>query len=490
MTSRLDSLDNIKAVEWLNLYAIFLVPFARSRLPGHATLTERHVALLQRVATIVKLVSSYYTTEPMIDELHGELVAVMHDMEQLGPDTSSYVTPNMHLSLHLARQLRDHGPASSWWTFPYERLMGVTANIPFRPGRSSVDTAKRALALLEVSARAMQPQLDEKSRATGRFEFGMRLPDGAGFEHGVRRTDSGGRSHWYHFVGALGQQAARRLYMHRVSRCDFIVRGCEPYPGLLFQSGQLFKPHSGRTRSVQLADDEFLAAVRAKNESAQSLAHVRRCLLAHHLTTRWKEVRAAYDAAIAHEAAALQDEQTYFAAASTERTEVFASLLSSDAAAAWLPAPAAGFELVLQWYQRQCGAAWDRVDVYDKLFYAGEEFGSDIASGGQNAWISANFHGADEDSTTVWWGRASFYVRHTFAGRAHDFVAARWFDFAGRRPTEEDTREDYPVVDRMPMAPDIRDLIPVQRITGRWIAMHTSAKAIQRVCPIRSRLHG
>ena len=32
-------------------------------------------------------------------------------------------------------QLRAHGPATSWWTFPYKRLMGVTANIPFRTGR-------------------------------------------------------------------------------------------------------------------------------------------------------------------------------------------------------------------------------------------------------------------------------------------------------------------------------------------------------------------
>ena len=51
--------------------------------------------------------------------------------------------------------------------------------------------------------------------------------------------------------------------------------------------------------------------------------------------------------------------------------------------------------LVLCYYREQCGgtaaAQWDRVDIYDKLFYAGEEFGS-IASEGKNAWFSANFH--------------------------------------------------------------------------------------------------
>jgi len=525
MTSRLDSLDSIKAVEWLNIFATFIVPFVRSRMPGHTQLRGEHLTLLTRVANIVTLSTSYFTTPQMIDELHGELVQVMLDVERLSPQTSSYISPNMHLSLHLAAQLRDHGPATSWWTFPYERLMGLTANIPFRPGRSSVDTAKRALALLEITARATPP-LEEKS-CFGRF--GIRLPDGPGFKHGVRRTDSGGRTHWYQFVGVKGTEAARLLHLFRLAGVDYTVQGCEPYPGLLFNSGQLFRPRGGRTRSVLLsggANDadmhdagerlltpsafyKQLWEARQKLTAIHTLSHVRRCLLAHHLTTRWREVRAAYDAAIAaahtrEQHSVLRDEQSSFDTADTNRTHVFAALLAASVDASWIMAPAA-YQSVLHWYQQQCGGldAWDRVDVYDKLFYAGEEFGSSIVSDGQNALISANFITGDTPSR--WYGRVSYYVRHTFAGKAHDFAVARWFDFADVRrldvPTEQlrkggpvqQSLHDYPIVQAKELAKDIRDMVPVHRITGRWISMRPEGAAAahyQMVCPIRSRLHG
>jgi len=539
MTSRLDSLDSIKAVEWLNIFATFIVPFVRSRMPGHTQLRGEHLALLTRVANVVTLSTSYFTTPQMVDELHGELVQVMLDVERLNPQTSSYISPNMHLSLHLAAQLRDHGPATSWWTFPYERLMGLTANIPFRPGRSSVDTAKRALALLEVTARATPP-LEEKS-CFGRF--GIRLPDGPGFEHGVRRTDSGGRYHWFRFVSSRGSAAARLLQLRRVARCDEDVRGCEPYPGLLFNSGQLFKPRGGRTRSVPLSgkisdDDASSAAAAAafykqlQEASARhgggtpTLAHVRTCLLYHHMATRWQELRSLYDAAIAAAAGspeqqtALRDEQRCFASAGTNRLPVGTALLHGHSRAWRADASAAGaaavgaataYSTVLRWYHAKCGGAagWDRVDVYDKLFYAGEEFGSDIASSGQNAWISANC--ADDERASrvrVWYARVGFYVRHMFDGQPHDFAMPCWFDFAeptfvdelkaapparwhhAPRPLEsvQATFADYPILTRAVRGEDFRDIVPVHRITGRWIAMGDHPD-YQYACPIRSRVH-
>jgi hypothetical protein len=100
-----------------------------------------------------------------------------------------------------------------------------------------------------------------------------------------------------------------------------------------------------------------------------------------------------------------------------------------------------------------------------------------------------------------------YYVRHTFAGRAHDFAVARWFDFADYRrlaqsargqqqsrmphPSRwlQDTLHDYPIVTLAPREPDIRDVIPVHRITGRWIAMRSAVVNCQLVCPIRSKVH-
>jgi hypothetical protein len=519
MSSRLESLDGIKAIEWLNLFSIFLVPLLRSRLGKQddklvsPSLQALHVRMVHRVASIVKLATQYFVTSNMIDELHDELVRIILEVQALQPANPSYIPPNMHLSLHLAEQLRDHGPASSWWSMPYERLMGMTSNIPFRPGSSSVDTAKRALALLEVTAKAT-PQLEEQS-VFGRF--GVRLPAGPGFEHGVRRTDDGGHYHWYRFVGVQGKQAARLLHLYRLTQSDYVVRGCEPYPGnrCLFNSGQLFR--AGRVRTVALSGSLAALVQTPPAAALKTLQTVRRCLLAHHLTTRAHEVKALYDVAI--RAAAdresrdkLVEERSYFLEAPTERTNVFKALLDERSSEWILPAAAgvraAPYQTVLTWYQQQCGAAWDRVDVFDKLFYAGEEFGSDIVSGGRNAWCSANFARGDTD-TQLYYGRVSYYVRHTFAGRAHDFAAMFWYDRAEnkffkkikhlsseQRTLVQHTLHDYPIVDpeHDVLKFDIRDLVPVHRITGRWIPMKAPMGAVDDefvlVCPVRSRLHG
>jgi len=433
----------------------------------------------------------------------------------------------MHLSLHLAVQLRDHGPATSWWSMPYERMMGVMANIPFRPGRSSVDTAKRALALLEVTAKATP--LEGQSQF-GRF--GSQLPAGPGFEHGVRRTDNGGRYHWYRFVGKEGNHAARLLHLRRLMRSEYLVRGCEPYPGLLFNCGQLFRPRMCPPRSMRFSAQVAGNLADVQMRHVHSLSHVRRCLLAHHLTTRAREVHAAYDARIAAAGAGsgqqqkLRSEQAFFIDPAERRTEVFAALLSAAVDASWLMAPVA-FETVLTWYQQCGGAAWDRVDVYNKLFFAGEEFGSDIVSRGQNALISASFAGPGDESK-IWYGRVCYYVRHTFAGKPHDYAVVRWYDFAEDRYTKklklppppppaprrsrikapaprpalrplvtaqqveqvEETFQQYPIVSLDLCDADIRDVIPVHRVTGRWIAMQSSIPKCQLVCPIRTRVHG
>jgi hypothetical protein len=527
ITFRLFSLDNIKAIEWLNWFAIFAVPSLRFLLPGHSCLTVQHLRMFERVANIVQLVTAYSTTSAIIDELHSELVQIMLDVQELNPDESSYISPNMHLSLHLAQQLRDHGPATSWWSMPYERMMGMTANIPFRPGRSSVDTAKRALALLDVTAKATPLLEDENKSIFGRF--GWRLRGARGFEHGVRRTDNGGRYHWYHFVGADGNDAAFRLHQHRYNpRAGEVVKGTEPYPGLLFNSGQLFRPDkSVRIRTVELSYvhpfvfDWFKPRVnqlrrlengdadnRLAPDSITKLAFVRQCLLAHHMTTRTAEVHALYTAAITAasraDKPALVEEQSYFELPTTDRAAAQGAVL----AVLEHGAVASTYQTVVGWWKHD--ADWDRVDVYDKLFYAGEEFGSDIVSGGQNAWIKVNFahDGAKrEGNVLMWYGRVSYYVRHRFAGKSHDFAMVRWYTSASKKfeslrafaslNVQEKAHlncsfVNYPAVTTALHTSDVRDLIPVHRIVGRWIPLPDAGPAaqLQFVCPIRARLHG
>ena len=524
IASRLASLDNIKAVEWLNWFTSFAVPSIRSLLPHHPRLTAQHLSIFERAARIVQLSTSYYTTSNMIHELHRELVQVMRDVEALLPDSQSCIKPNMHLSLHLAAQLRDHGPATSWWSFPYERLMGQTANIPFRPGRSSVDTAKRALALLQISS-LTTPALDEKS-VFGRS--GWQLPAGVGFEHGVSRTDNGGRSHWYRFTGPRANAAKHRMHSMRHARQGEPVTGTERYPGLLFNSGKLFDCSlTALTRTLclsvehdfvlpwfkppahQLVEGVAGCGSKLRANTVVALAFVRQCLLAHHMTIHHKAIHAVYATAAAaslrdsQEESALLSEQSFFTLSTTDRSLVIASVLQTmHDDQKRVARRSHDYSMLIAWYQEQGGGQWDTVSVFDKLFYAGEEFGSDIVSGGQNAWIGAN----DADDSAVegvrmWYGRVSYYVRHVFAGRAHDFAMVRWFDFADKefvktfpepRPEAElrSSFADFPIVTSKFRSTDVRDLLPVQRIVGRWISMPSADGKFQYVCPIRSRVHG
>ena len=38
--------------------------------------------------------------------------------------------PNHHLALHLHEYILQYGPIHSWWTFPYEQLIGIIQRIP------------------------------------------------------------------------------------------------------------------------------------------------------------------------------------------------------------------------------------------------------------------------------------------------------------------------------------------------------------------------
>ena len=68
--------------------------------------------------------------------------------------------PNQHMALHLAEYLRFYGPVHSWWTFPFERLIGMLQHIPnnFQDGESHLHISLTIMTFIF-------------SRATGRNHF-------------------------------------------------------------------------------------------------------------------------------------------------------------------------------------------------------------------------------------------------------------------------------------------------------------------------------
>ena len=58
-----------------------------------------------------------------LNEAHSRLLSVALLIEKnYGPDM---ITPNIHLSLHLAECCRDYGPLYSFWCYSFERMNGI-----------------------------------------------------------------------------------------------------------------------------------------------------------------------------------------------------------------------------------------------------------------------------------------------------------------------------------------------------------------------------
>lgn len=47
--------------------------------------------------------------------------------------------PNHHMALHIYDCLLQFGPAHSWWTYPYERVIGMLQRIPTNSKSSEME---------------------------------------------------------------------------------------------------------------------------------------------------------------------------------------------------------------------------------------------------------------------------------------------------------------------------------------------------------------
>src|ERR1044072_7693573 len=70
-----------------------------SRIIDEKTLNDAHIQLL----TVVRLIEKYYGSE--------------------------MITPNLHLSLHIADCCRDYGPLYSYWCYSFERMNSILGKL-------------------------------------------------------------------------------------------------------------------------------------------------------------------------------------------------------------------------------------------------------------------------------------------------------------------------------------------------------------------------
>jgi hypothetical protein len=63
----------------------------------------------------------------LMEEAYQKLIEIIKIIEQnYGQD---FITPNLHLSLHLLECAKDFGPLYAFWCFSFERMNGVLGEL-------------------------------------------------------------------------------------------------------------------------------------------------------------------------------------------------------------------------------------------------------------------------------------------------------------------------------------------------------------------------
>ena len=80
------------------------------------------------LVNFVRLLTCRIIDNNMISEAHDRLLKVARLIEEhYGQEL---ITPNIHLSLHLAECCRDYGPMYSFWCYLFERMNGLLGSYP------------------------------------------------------------------------------------------------------------------------------------------------------------------------------------------------------------------------------------------------------------------------------------------------------------------------------------------------------------------------
>ncbi|KAJ7660942.1 hypothetical protein DFH06DRAFT_988705, partial [Mycena polygramma] len=125
----------IKAAEWRVLATIYL-PIALILIWGDHDPSTQPQRLLQMLDhsmalfTAVILVCRYTMTRERASKYRNLLKFWVDGLPDLHPHTRSHaMRPNVHMAFHIYDFLILFGPVISWWTFPFERVIGFLERI-------------------------------------------------------------------------------------------------------------------------------------------------------------------------------------------------------------------------------------------------------------------------------------------------------------------------------------------------------------------------
>ena len=134
--SNLGSPDHgkLKADQWRALGTIYF-PISLIRLwrmdqieSARGQRCRKILGMTISLLSAVIIASSRTTSTANADAYFLHIQAYLNDIRHLFPEYK--LRPNHHMALHLHEYLRLFGPVHAWWTFPFERIIGMLQRTP------------------------------------------------------------------------------------------------------------------------------------------------------------------------------------------------------------------------------------------------------------------------------------------------------------------------------------------------------------------------
>ena len=131
----------LKADQWRALGTTFL-PASLIQLWSREDLKDPRSVRCRKICDVtlsllsaVSIACSRVTFTKHADAYLQHMQSYLEGLKELFPDYK--FRPNHHMALHLHEYIRFYGPVHAWWTFPFERVIGMLQRIStnYQPGK-------------------------------------------------------------------------------------------------------------------------------------------------------------------------------------------------------------------------------------------------------------------------------------------------------------------------------------------------------------------
>jgi hypothetical protein len=116
----MEGFSSLKADEWKTLFLVYATPIMMDLLP------DQDKEILAYFVRACSILVCRIVEKKDVTRAHRYLLGVAKAIE--GEYGAKKVSPNVHLSLHLAKCTFDYGPPYAYWCFPFERMNGMLGN--------------------------------------------------------------------------------------------------------------------------------------------------------------------------------------------------------------------------------------------------------------------------------------------------------------------------------------------------------------------------